>query len=106
MDPGDRFPPPDGNLNGRNFWKASTYQKWKADALAGKYGRQSTLPRAPSVRRAAVLISFSRYRTARTGAQSGRRQFNAHQIHSTRLNRYDITTSDIALETVAGYFGS
>jgi len=48
------FPPPDGNLNGRNFWKASTYQKWKADALAGKYGRQSTLPRAPSVRRAAV----------------------------------------------------
>jgi hypothetical protein len=51
---GDRFPPPDGNLNGRNFWKASTYQKWKSDVLAGKYGRQSTLPRAPTAPRAAA----------------------------------------------------
>ncbi len=51
---GDRFQPPDGNLNGRNFWKASTYLKWKSDALAGKYGRQSTLPRATAAPRAAA----------------------------------------------------
>ncbi len=40
-----RFPRPDGNLNGRNFWKASTYRRWKADALAGKFDRPSTLRR-------------------------------------------------------------
>ena len=32
-----RFPPPDGNLNGRNFWFHSTRQRWKADVRAGKY---------------------------------------------------------------------
>jgi len=32
-----KFPPPDGNLHGRNFWLASTYGRWKTDVLAGKY---------------------------------------------------------------------
>lgn len=44
----DKFPPPDGNLNGRNFWKASTYRQWKSDVLAGKYQRPSNLPRKKS----------------------------------------------------------
>ena len=35
-----RFPAPDGNLNGRNFWLRSTYERWKADVLAGKYSQQ------------------------------------------------------------------
>jgi hypothetical protein len=40
-----RFPPPDGNLNGRNFWHRSTYEAWKADVDAGKY-RQHRKPGA------------------------------------------------------------
>lgn len=32
-----RFPKPDGNLNGRNFWLPSTYSRWNADVRAGKY---------------------------------------------------------------------
>lgn len=32
-----KFPKPDGNLNGRNFWQRYTYQQWKADVIAGKY---------------------------------------------------------------------
>jgi len=32
-----RFPLPDGNLNGRNFWLRSTYLRWKADVLSGRY---------------------------------------------------------------------
>jgi hypothetical protein len=35
-----RFPPPDGNLNGRNFWLRSTYEHWKADVLAGRYSQR------------------------------------------------------------------
>jgi len=35
-----RFPAPDGNLNGRNFWLASTYKRWQAEVLAGKYSQQ------------------------------------------------------------------
>lgn len=34
-----KFPPPDGNFNGRNFWLRSTYERWKADVLAGRYAR-------------------------------------------------------------------
>ena len=34
-----RFPAPDGNLNGRNFWLRSTYERWKADVLAGRYAK-------------------------------------------------------------------
>ena len=34
-----KFPPPDGNLNGKNFWLRETYQQWKADVLAGRYSR-------------------------------------------------------------------
>jgi hypothetical protein len=40
-----RFPKPDGNLNGRNFWLPETFAQWKADALAGKYRRVSNLSR-------------------------------------------------------------
>ena len=32
-----RFPQPDGNLNGRNFWLARTVRQHKADVLAGRY---------------------------------------------------------------------
>lgn len=35
-----RFPPPDGNLNGRNFWFEKTYRVWRDDVVAGKYARQ------------------------------------------------------------------
>ncbi|HWS61977.1 MAG TPA: hypothetical protein VN325_04415 [Steroidobacteraceae bacterium] len=31
------LPPPDANLLGRNIWKQSTYRKFKADLLAGKF---------------------------------------------------------------------
>jgi hypothetical protein len=41
-----RFPTPDGNLNGRNFWLRSTYERWKADVLAGRYA-QRRRPGAP-----------------------------------------------------------
>jgi hypothetical protein len=33
------FPPPDANVNGRNYWRASTYLRWKTAALAGKFAR-------------------------------------------------------------------
>ena len=35
-----RFPPADGNLNGRLFWLRSTYEAWKADVLAGRYSQR------------------------------------------------------------------
>ncbi len=35
-----RFPSPDGNLNGRNFWLVSTYESWKAEVLAGRYSQR------------------------------------------------------------------
>jgi hypothetical protein len=41
----DKFPPPDGNLGGRNFWFRSSYAKWQADVLAGRYRRESNLSR-------------------------------------------------------------
>lgn len=34
-----KFPRPDGNLNGRNYWLADTYRQWIADVAAGKYRR-------------------------------------------------------------------
>jgi hypothetical protein len=34
-----KFPRPDGDLNGRNFWLAETYARWKADVLAGRYSQ-------------------------------------------------------------------
>ena len=40
-----KFPPRDGNLNGRNFWFRKTYRKWQADVLAGRYRRESNLSR-------------------------------------------------------------
>ncbi len=42
-----KFPEPDGNLNGRNFWKRSTYKRWQQDVFDGKYRRESNLPRQP-----------------------------------------------------------
>lgn len=38
-----KFPRPDGNLNGRNFWLLGTYRRWKADVFAGKF-RQGRRP--------------------------------------------------------------
>jgi hypothetical protein len=35
-----RFPAPDGNLNGRNFWLSATYAAWRADVLAGKFSQR------------------------------------------------------------------
>jgi hypothetical protein len=35
-----RFPPADGNLNGRLFWLAATYQRWQADVAAGRYAQE------------------------------------------------------------------
>lgn len=34
-----RFPTPDGNLHGRNFWFLSTYRRWQQDVLAGKFAQ-------------------------------------------------------------------
>lgn len=39
----NRFPPPDANINGRNYWLTSTYLKWKEAALAGKFAKVSRL---------------------------------------------------------------
>jgi hypothetical protein len=44
------FPPPDGNLNGRNFWFRSTYERWKSDVVAGQYSQQRRPPIAVVVR--------------------------------------------------------
>jgi hypothetical protein len=41
----ERFPRPDGNLNGRNFWRSETYRQWQEDVLQGKYRRVSHLSR-------------------------------------------------------------
>ncbi len=38
-----KFPPPDGNLHGRNFWLPATYHAWQADVIAGKF-RQARRP--------------------------------------------------------------
>jgi hypothetical protein len=51
-----RFPHPDGNLNGRNFWEAETYRRWKADVLDGKYRKE---------RRPGNLTSTSRHEPRR-----------------------------------------
>jgi hypothetical protein len=42
---GGKFPQAEGNLNGRNFWRRSTYRQWQADVLAGKYRKASNLNR-------------------------------------------------------------
>ena len=34
-----RFPKPDGNIAGRNFWLGSTYRQWQADALSGRFSQ-------------------------------------------------------------------
>lgn len=47
-----KFPQPDGNLNGRNFWLLGTYRRWKADVLAGKF-KQGRKPNQFTVRSAA-----------------------------------------------------
>lgn len=44
-----RFPRPDGNLNGRNFWLRSTYDRWKADVAAGRYAKYRRPPVSASV---------------------------------------------------------
>jgi hypothetical protein len=52
-----RFPPPDGNLNGRNYWLRATYERWRAEVTAGRYAQKRrpisiTLPRRSKPRRA------------------------------------------------------
>ena len=39
-----KFPRPDGNLNGRNFWFRSTYERWQADVRAGRYSQRRFAP--------------------------------------------------------------
>lgn len=41
------FPKPDGNVNGRNFWLRSTYERWRADVLVGRYAVRRR-PRFPA----------------------------------------------------------
>jgi hypothetical protein len=41
-----RFPRPDGNLFGRNFWLRATYEQWRADVMAGRFRRRSNLSRS------------------------------------------------------------
>ncbi len=35
-----RFPKPDGNLLGRNWWWRSTYDTCRTEVLAGRYAQQ------------------------------------------------------------------
>lgn len=44
-----RFPAPDGNLNGRNYWHRSTYEVWKADVAAGKYRKHRSSGAVPDI---------------------------------------------------------
>jgi hypothetical protein len=41
------LPPPDTNLLGRDLWRVSTYRKFKADLLAGRF---AMLRRPPHLR--------------------------------------------------------
>jgi hypothetical protein len=43
-----RFPVPDGNLNGRNFWFVSTYQRWQEEVMAGTYKQERRPKRSAS----------------------------------------------------------
>ena len=38
------IPSPDGSFAGRNFWKLSTYKRFKADLLAGKFAGPGRRP--------------------------------------------------------------
>jgi hypothetical protein len=38
------LPPPDSNLLGRDIWRLSTYRKFKADLLQGKFERAKRNP--------------------------------------------------------------
>jgi hypothetical protein len=48
------FPKPDGNLCGRDFWRAENYRHFQVDLFAGKFRLErrprnlSSQPRAPS----------------------------------------------------------
>ena len=46
------IPPADGNFAGRPFWRQSTYAKFKADLLAGKFAKPGRRP--PTLRNAAT----------------------------------------------------
>ncbi len=46
-----KFPPADGNLNGKNFWYRSTYRRWQADVLAGRYRKESSPPASKRYRK-------------------------------------------------------
>lgn len=35
-----RFPAPDANIEGRNYWLTSTYRKWKESAISGAFARR------------------------------------------------------------------
>lgn len=39
----NRFPKPDGNLNGRCFWLRETYTSWQAKVRSGIYSKSSNL---------------------------------------------------------------
>lgn len=41
------LPPPDANLLGRDLWRVSTYRKFKAELLAGKF---AMMRRPPHIR--------------------------------------------------------
>ncbi len=43
---GGRFPAPDANINGRNFWRSSTYRVWKTAALAGQFAQRRRIGEA------------------------------------------------------------
>jgi hypothetical protein len=45
-----RLPPPDANLLGRDLWRLSTYRRFKADLLAGKF---AIVKRPPHLQHAA-----------------------------------------------------
>jgi hypothetical protein len=50
-----RFPPPSGNLNGRNFWTLDVYRQWQAELQAGKYA----LHRRPGSARSAPTTAVA-----------------------------------------------
>jgi hypothetical protein len=47
------LPPPDANLQGRDIWRLSTYRKFKADLLAGKFAMAKRPPHLRAAKSAA-----------------------------------------------------
>ena len=62
-----RFPKPDGNIAGRNFWRRATYAQWQSELLAGKFS-QNRLGRL--ARRGAPAVEAGKANRPRASVQA------------------------------------